>query len=174
MSGYRGWKGLKKPSFLSFLVSADKKITGPTASKTWKRKLQILPYCTPWDKSRASGDPDIGWTVVHATLSYFYSILMPFQKLIHSFKLTHTMPHPVGSYHIVLITMGQVMGCWWSRNWMNCGTHHSTFLLNTHAIPKIDTLIQIDTQNAIPSCPLNTRFEHMDCLLFIPIELKVV
>lgn len=36
MSGYRGWNGLRKPSFRSFLVSVDKNIIGPTASKTCK------------------------------------------------------------------------------------------------------------------------------------------
>lgn len=37
MSGYRGWYGLKNPSFLSFLVSVDRNIIGPTASNTWKK-----------------------------------------------------------------------------------------------------------------------------------------
>lgn len=41
MSGYRGWYGLKNPSFLSFLVSVDRKIMGPTASSTWKGKLLL-------------------------------------------------------------------------------------------------------------------------------------
>jgi len=36
MSGNRGWYGLINPSFLSFFVSVDRNIIGPTASNTWK------------------------------------------------------------------------------------------------------------------------------------------
>lgn len=42
MSGYRGWYGLKNPSFRSFLVSVDRKMIGPTASNTWKKKTQMV------------------------------------------------------------------------------------------------------------------------------------
>lgn len=134
MSGYRGWYGLKNPSFLSFLVSVDRKIIGPTASKTWNgklsialttlHKLQIFHWILKWNEQRRRK---------HQNQSYLFAKMQD----INSVKINHVhlFVYKLAKNHLVQSCQNYrrkaEKTCFGLENWIGLERFGSVCLINS-------------------------------------------